>query len=180
MEMYLLEICLIPVSLNCVQPNSNSGWTELWQKHIKACYFHCEIASELCAVCPLSQYLRAAGLFLNSNDTTGTTQLHSLCLTFTNLVLNIWFFPPHTTLGNFNHSTTEWLHGMIIIFQTFGSFYYPIGSTLRTHWGDDVPSVSHVGSNQMRVLTLTISREKTFASGELWSTCRLCEQWAGL
>lgn len=25
MEMYLLEICLIPVSLNCVQPNSNSG-----------------------------------------------------------------------------------------------------------------------------------------------------------
>lgn len=89
-------------------------------------------------------------------------------------------FSPHTTLGNFNHSTTEWLRGMIIIFQTFGSFYYPIGSTLRTHWGDDVPSVSHVGSNQMRVLTLTISREKTFASGELWSTCRLCEQWAGL
>lgn len=57
-------------------------------------------------------------------------------------------------------------------FQTVGSSYYTIAATLRTHWGGNTPSVSHVGSNQMRVLTVTISRMKMlFTSGGL---CPLC------
>lgn len=52
-----------------------------------------ELACELCVVCPLSWYLRATGLFLNSKDTTGTTVLQSLSLTFTYQVFNISIFP---------------------------------------------------------------------------------------
>lgn len=57
-------------------------------------------------------------------------------------------------------------------FQTVGSSYYTIAATLRTHWGANTPSASHVGSNRMRVLTVTISKmTMLFTSGGL---CVLC------
>lgn len=146
---------------------------QLRQQLIWGCYFYFEIACELCMVCPLSWYLRATGLFLNSKDTTGTTLLHSLPLTFTNQVFNISiFFPdPHQAIliRAPPNDSMVWLS---CSFQTVGSSYYTIAATLRTHWGGNTPSVSHVGSNQMRVLTVTISRMKMlFTSGEL---CPLC------
>lgn len=53
-------------------------------------------------------------------------------------------------------------------FQTVGWSYHTIVATLRTHLGGNAPSVSRVGSNQTRELTVTISRMKMlFASGEL-------------
>lgn len=53
-------------------------------------------------------------------------------------------------------------------FQTVGSSYYTIAAALWTHWGGNTPSVSNVGPNQKRVLTVTISRMKMlFTSGEL-------------
>lgn len=131
-----------------------------------------EIACELCMVCPLSWYLRATSLFLNSKDTTGTTLLHSLSLTFTNQVFNISIFSVLHQVISIREPLNDSMVWLSCSFQTVGSSYYRIAATLRTHWGGNTPSVSHVGSNQMRVLTVTISRMKMlFTSGEL---CPLC------
>lgn len=80
------------------------------------------------------------------------------------------FFPdPHQVVLAPPNGSMVWLS---CSFQTVGSAYYTIAATLRTHWGGNTPSVRHVGSNQMRVLTVTISRMKMlFTSGKL---CPLC------
>lgn len=124
----------------------------------------------MCTVCPPSRHLRATGLFLNSKDTTGTTLLHSLSLTFTNQVFHIIFFffsDPHQVIliRAPPNDSVVWLP---CPFQTVGWSYHTIVATLRTHLGGNAPSVSRVGSNQTRELTVVISRMKMlFASGEL-------------
>lgn len=131
-----------------------------------------ELGCKLCMACPLSWYLRATGLFLNSKDTTGTTVLHSLSLTFTYQVFNISIFPALHYVILIRAPPNDSMVWLSCSFQTVGSSYYRVAATLRTHWGGNKPSVSHVGSNQMRVLTVTISRMKMlFTSGEL---CPLC------
>lgn len=120
---------------------------------------------------PLTWYLRATGLFLNCKDTTGTT-LYSLSLTFTNKVINMSIFFPRLLVISMiapPNDTTVWLS---CSFQTVGSSNYTIAATLRTHRGGKTPSVSHVGSDQIKALAVTISRMKIlFTNREL---CRLC------
>lgn len=124
-------------------------------------------------LCPLSWYLRATALFLNSKDTTGTTLLHSLCLTFTKQEFNICFFPEPQRLVLIRAPPNESMVWLSCSFQTVGWSDHTIAATLRTHRGGYTPSVSHVGSNPMRALAVTISRMKKMCltSGEV---CPLC------
>lgn len=94
-----------------------------------------------------------------------------LWLSQTKCLISAFFPGPHQAIliRALPNDSMVWLS---CSFQTVGPSYYTIAATLRTHWGGNTPSVSHVGSNQMRVLTVTISRMKMlFTSGEL---CPLC------
>lgn len=86
------------------------------------CCFYLELACGLCTACPLSQHLRATGLFLNCKDASGTTLLHSLSLTFTNQAFNtsnyLFISPPPSlwsTVSYCSQSAVRWFHALIII-----------------------------------------------------------------
>lgn len=109
--------------------------------------------------------------FWNSNDTTGTTLLHSLSLTFTNHVfpISFYFSDPHQVISIRAPQNGSMVQ-LSCSFQTVGSCYYTVAATLSTDQGGHTPSVSHVGWNWIRVLTVTMSRMKMLStSGELSS-----------
>lgn len=129
--------------------------------------------------------------FWNSNDKTGTTLLHSLSLTFTNQVFHISFYfsDPHEVI-----SIRAPQNGSVVrlscSFQTVGWSYNTVAAPLSADQGGHTPSVSHVGWNWIRVLTVTMSGMKMlFTSGEQCPLCcpshqlivvqiQKCEHWA--
>ena len=149
----------------CEHTNSSCGWSSLGNSLLWNNMW-------ILHVCPLLFCQRACALFLNGKDKTGTT-LFSFS-DFQVFDISIYFSSALTQVITIRAPLNDSVLWLPCSFQTVGSSYYRLAATLRAHRGGNTPSVSHVGSNKMRVLTITISRMKMlFTSGELSPLCFL-------